>query len=81
MKVPDKIYIREFKGAGLSQVWSGIKSTEENIITSLEYISKGTLIEPLGEKRNAIMECSAAEERKIAALSVIDFLINKIESL
>ena len=62
-------------------MWSGIKSTEENIITSLEYISKGTLIELLGEKRNAIMECSATEERKVAALSVIDFLINKIESL
>jgi len=47
MKVPDKIYLREFKGAGLSQVWSGIKPTEETIIASHEYIHKDTLMEKL----------------------------------
>lgn len=44
MKAPDKIYLREFKDA-LSQVWSGIKPTEETVIASHEYIRKDALLE------------------------------------
>lgn len=45
MKIPDKIYLREFKGAGLAQVWSAIKPTEKTIVASHEYIHKDTLME------------------------------------
>lgn len=48
-KVPDKIYLREFRDA-LSQVWSGIKPTEETIIASHEYIRKEALLEWLENK-------------------------------
>jgi hypothetical protein len=48
-KAPDKIYLREFEYA-LSQVWSGIKPTEETIIASHEYIRKDALMEWLENK-------------------------------
>jgi hypothetical protein len=48
-KAPDKIYLREF-GDSLSQVWSGIKPTEETIIASHEYIRKEALLEWLENK-------------------------------
>jgi len=47
MEAPDKIYLREFKEGGLSQVWSGIKPTEETIIALPEYIRKDALLEYL----------------------------------
>ena len=47
MKIPDKIYLREFKGAGLAQVWSAIKPTEKTIVASHEYICKDALLEKL----------------------------------
>ena len=52
MKAPDKIYLREFKEGGLSQVWSGIKPTQETIIASPEYIRKDALLEWIDEYKN-----------------------------
>lgn len=74
MKVPDKIYIREFKGAGLSQVWSGIKPTEETIIASHEYIRKNALLE---WAKNVKRVCKGVEPLEKAYQTVIE----KIESL
>lgn len=51
MKAPDKIYLREYKAGGLSQVWSGIKPTEETIIASHEYIRKEALLEWAKEQK------------------------------
>lgn len=78
MKVPDKIYIREFKGVGLSQVWSDIKPTEETIIASHiashEYIRKNTLLE---WAKNVKRVCKGVEPLEKAYQTVIE----KIESL
>ena len=46
-----------------------------------EYIRKDALLDFIKEKGNAVRECNATEERKVAALSVIDFLTDKIKSL
>lgn len=74
MKTPDKIYISPNIE---NRTWLIGKADT----VSVEYICKNTLLELLREKRNAITECSAIKEGKMAALSVIDFLIDKIESL
>lgn len=72
-KAPDKIYLREF-GDSLSQVWSGIKPTEETIIASHEYIRKNALLDWLEECKNnpAITDLQKGN---------IQELIDKINSL
>ena len=84
MKAPDKIYLREFKGAGLSQVWSGIKPTEETIIASLEYIHKDTLmkwLETLKSQSMELREEGCGDVFYGAQIAILEEIINKIESL
>ena len=74
METPDKIYTSPNIE---NRMWLIGKAD----IASVEYIRKNTLLELLREKRKAITECSATKERKVSALSVIDFLIDKISNL
>lgn len=71
--VPDKIFIDE------DLISFHVLQTKHD--GDIEYIRKDVLVELLKEKRKSIKECSATKERKVAALSVFDFLIDKIESL
>ena len=57
--------------------YSEVKESDSDIT----FIRKDALLELLREKRKAITKCSATDERKVAALSIIDFLIDKIEQL
>lgn len=57
--------------------YSEVKESDSDIT----FIRKDALVELLREKRKAVTECFAINERKVAALSVIDFLVNKIEQL
>lgn len=79
MKAPDKIKIVRFSDtAELSDYWVLENRTKNE---DIEYIRKDTLLELLEQKRIAVIDCSATDKRKVAALSVIDFLIDKIELL
>ncbi len=78
MKTPDKIYVHVRTEPRPSITFS--EAVEKNS-TNEEYIRKDTLLELLKQKRTAVIDCSAADKRKVAALSVIDFLIDKIELL
>ena len=73
----DKIYIFEDG----DELWYKSEEWDTPPPHRIEYIRKDALLKLLREKRKAITECSATTERKVAALSVIDFLIEKIESL
>ena len=44
MKVPDKIYIKEYP-QGLNQMWSSIMASETSANTQHEYIRKDALLE------------------------------------
>lgn len=70
---PDKIFIDE------DLIAFHVLQTEHD--GDIEYIRKDTLLELLKQKRIAVTDCSATDERKVAALSVIDYLIDKIKSL
>ena len=80
MKAPDKIYLREFKEGGLSQVWSGIKPTEDTIIASPEYIRKDALLEwakaeiELSKQVEIVSEDAYEEGRQQVIRLLIDYL-------
>ena len=77
--VPDKIFLREFKEGGLSQVWSGIKPTEETIIASPEYIRKDALLEWVNDN---LLECKASnDDADYGRIDAYKKLIDKINSL
>ena len=81
MNAPDKIFlhkVRDEESSGYHKMWF---ESRGRLVPSEEYIRKDALLELLIEKRKAITECSASTERRVAALSVIDFLTDKIESL
>ena len=71
--MPDKIFINE------DLIDFHVLQTKHE--GDIEYIHKDVFLELLREKRKNVTECSATKERKVAALSVIDFFIDKIESL
>lgn len=70
MKEPDKVYVS-----------IGYEAQTKPFHTSVEYIRKDALLEWAKEKRAALLNCDATEERKVAALSVCDAFIKKIKSL
>ena len=75
MKVPDKIYVREF-AEGLNQMWSHIKATETSAIAQYEYIRKYALLE---WAKGEIMPGNSAEGK--GWNMAMQTLIDKIESL
>ena len=75
MKVPDKIYVREF-AEGLNQMWSHIKATETSAIAQHEYIRKDALLE---WAKGEIMPGNSAEGK--GWNMAMQTLIDKIESL
>ncbi len=84
MKAPDKLYLREFKEGGLSQVWSGIKPTEDTIIASSEYINKDTILEYLEALKSKAMEFRTEGGGDVfygAQIIILEEIIDKIKSL
>ncbi len=70
MKVPDKIYVREF-AEGLNQMWSHIKATETSAIAQHEYIRKDALLEWAKE---AYLNENASAIRKVCYKQLVDKL-------
>lgn len=76
MEAPDKIYLPgDIDWQSVAILTLGKRPGD------VEYIRKDALLEWAEEKRAALLNCDATEERKVAALSVCDTFIEKIKSL